>query len=105
LAAVAGGLPEGAEVLIVPTDMTDRAQVRALVDGAHERFGRIGILINNAGQTLVGPVETFTPDNYRRIIEVNVFGPLHAMQAAVPAMRSKESLMLTLRSCSRRART
>lgn len=89
LAAVAGGLPEGAEVLIVPTDMTDRGQVRALVDGAHERFGRIDILINNAGQTLVGPVETFTPDNYRRIIELNVFGPLHAMQAAVPGMRAR----------------
>lgn len=87
LVAVADSLPEGSEVLTIPTDMTDQAQVQALMDEAHEQFGQIDILVNNAGQTVVGPVETVTPDNYRRIIEVNVFGPLHAMQAAVPGMR------------------
>lgn len=89
LAAVADSLPEGAEVLIVPTDMTDQAQVQALIDKAHEQFGQIDILINNAGQTVVAPVETVTPHNYHQIIEVNIFGPLHAMQAVVPRMRAQ----------------
>jgi NAD(P)-dependent dehydrogenase (short-subunit alcohol dehydrogenase family) len=89
LAAVAHSLPVQAETLIVPTDMTDQAQVRALIDQAYNRFGRIDILINNAGQAAVGPVATVNPELYRQIIELNLFGPLHAIQAAVPKMKAQ----------------
>jgi NADP-dependent 3-hydroxy acid dehydrogenase YdfG len=58
LAAVANSLPAQAETLIVPTDMTDQAQVKALIDTAYARFGRIDIVINNAGQAAVGAVAT-----------------------------------------------
>ncbi len=89
LEAVAQSLPSQAEPLIVPTDMTDPAQVRALIDQAYERFGRIDILINNAGQAVAGWVATVNPDHYRQIIELNMLGPLHAMQAVVPKMKEQ----------------
>jgi NADP-dependent 3-hydroxy acid dehydrogenase YdfG len=89
LAAVAASLPDGAETLIVPTDMTDQAQVQALIDQAYERFGQIDIVINNAGQAAVGTVATINPDLYRQIIELNLFGPLHTMQAVVPKMQAQ----------------
>ena len=89
LEAVAQGLPTQTETLTVPTDMTDQAQVKALIDKAYERFGRIDILINNAGQALVGPIAAVAPDLYHQIIELNIFGPLHAMQAAVPVMKAQ----------------
>ncbi len=69
--------------------MTDQAQVKALIDKAYERFGRIDILINNAGQAAVGPIATVSPKLYRQIIELNLFGPLHAMQAVVPKMKEQ----------------
>lgn len=89
LAAVADSLPAEAETLIVPTDMTDQNQVRALIEKADERFGRIDILINNAGRAAVGSIATVNPDHYREIIELNLLGPLHAMQAVVPKMQAQ----------------
>ncbi|MDQ6644743.1 MAG: SDR family oxidoreductase, partial [Chloroflexota bacterium] len=89
LEEVAGSLPTQAETLIVPTDMTDQAQVKALIDKAYERFGRIDILINNAEQAAAGAVATVNPDQYRRIIELNMLGPLHAMQAVVAKMKEQ----------------
>ena len=89
LSGVAESLPAQAETLTVPTDMTDPAQVQALIERADERFGRIDILINNAGQAAVGPVATVNPEHYRRVIELNLLGPLHAVQAVVPKMRAQ----------------
>lgn len=89
LAEVAKSLPAEAETLIVPTDMTDQAQVQALIETAYTRFGRIDIVINNAGQAAAGAVATINPDLYRQIIELNLFGPLHMIQAVVPKMQAQ----------------
>ena len=89
LAAVANSLPAQVETLIVPTDMTAQAQVHALIDQAYTRFGRIDIVINNAGRAAVGPVATVNPDHYRQIIELNLLGPLHTMQVVVPKMKAQ----------------
>lgn len=89
LAAVAGSLPAQAEALVVPTDMTDQAQVRALIDTAYDRFGQIDIVINNAGQAAAGAIATINPNLYRQIIELNLFGPLYMIQAAVPKMQAQ----------------
>ena len=89
LAAVAESLLAGTEALIVPTDMTDQAQVQALIDSAYARFGRIDIVINNAGQSAAGAVANINPDLYRQIIELNLFGPLYAIQAVVPRMKAQ----------------
>jgi len=89
LEVVVRNLPAQAETMIVPTDMTDQTQVKALVDKAYTHFGRIDILINNAGQTAVGAVAEVNPDHYRQIIELNLIGPLHAIQAVVPKMKEQ----------------
>lgn len=89
LAAVAASLPAQAEALVVPTDMTDQAQVQALIDATYARFGQIDILINNAGQAAAGSVATINPNLYRQIIELNLFGPLYALQAVVPKMKAQ----------------
>ena len=89
LAVVAHSLPSQAETLIVPTDVTDPAQVRALIDQAYERFGQIDILINNAGRAVAGWIATVDPDHYRQIIELNMLGPLHGIQAVVPKMKEQ----------------
>ena len=89
LEAVAHSLPPQAETLIVPTDVTDPAQVRALIAQAFEHFGRIDILINNAGRAVAGWIATVDPDNYRQIIELNLLGPLHGIQAVVPKMKEQ----------------
>ncbi len=89
LEAVAQSLPTQAETLVVPTDMTDQAQVKALIERAYAHFGRIDILINNAGQAAAGSIATVNPDHYRQIIELNMLGPLHAIQAVVPKMKAQ----------------
>ena len=89
LSAVADGLPAQAETLIVPTDMTDQTQVRALIEKADEQFGRIDILINTAGRAAFGSIATVNPDHYRQIIELNMLWPLHAIQAVVPKMQAQ----------------
>jgi NAD(P)-dependent dehydrogenase (short-subunit alcohol dehydrogenase family) len=81
------GSTEG-RALAVTTDVTHREQVVRLVDRTIERFGRIDILINNAGQALAGMVGDVSDSDYRKIIELNVFGPLYGMQAVIPKMKA-----------------
>lgn len=77
----------GAEVVGVPTDVTDPASVDALAVAAYERFGAVHVLCNNAG---VGPpsakVWETTPNDWRWTFGVNVFGVAHGIQAFVPRM-------------------
>ena len=87
LQAVAQRLP--GESLVVPTDMIDKDQVYAMIEQARAKFGRVDILINNAGQAAAGSVATVDPEHYRKIIELNLFGPLYAMQAVVPVMKGQ----------------
>ena len=58
-----------------------------MIEQVFTHYGRIDILINNAGQAAAGTVAQVSPDDYRQIIELNLFGPLYAIQAAVPKMR------------------
>jgi short-subunit dehydrogenase len=88
LQALAAGLKNcGCEALVVPTDMRVKSQVDRLAEAAFRNFGRIDILVNNAGQGLAGPVENVGIDNLLKIIELNLLGPLYAMQAVIPRMR------------------
>jgi NADP-dependent 3-hydroxy acid dehydrogenase YdfG len=84
--ALAAELP-GA--LAVTTDMRDPEQVRALVRTAIDHFGRVDVLVNNAGQGLHVPLEEVDLQDLEAITELNVYGPLVAMQAVLPAMRSQ----------------
>jgi len=88
LLALAAGLKScGSEALAVPTDMRVKSQVQQLAETAFRHFGRIDILVNNAGQGLAGRVENVGLDDLLKVIELNLLGPLYAMQAVIPRMR------------------
>jgi short-subunit dehydrogenase len=76
--------------LVIPTDVSDRAQVFAMVEQVLSTRGRIDILINNAGIGLAGPVEGLRPDDLTRTFAVDLLGPLHTIQAIVPPMRRQQ---------------
>ncbi len=78
---------QGHEVIAIPTDMRQQAEVERLIDQTFTHFGRIDMLINNAGQAAAGPVSAVSVEDYRQIIDLNIFGPLYAMQAVIPKMR------------------
>ena len=78
-----------AEVLAIPCDVSDRAQAAAMVEAVQRRFGRIDILINNAGIIVVAPVENLTPDDFERVMAANFWGTLNPTLAALPGMRSR----------------
>ncbi len=80
-------LRHGAEVLVVPTDIGDEHQSRALVDAAADHFGTVDILVNNAGMGIYGAMHELHLNDLRHVFAVNFFGPIAALQAAVPIMR------------------
>ena len=82
-------LRHGAEVLIVPTDIGDEGQARALISAAADHFGTVDVLVNNAGMGIYGAVDELHLDDLRHVFAVNFFGPMAALQAAVPIMRSQ----------------
>ncbi|MBT2501258.1 SDR family oxidoreductase [Curtobacterium sp. ISL-83] len=71
----------------VRCDVTDAAQVAALAQAAVEAFGRIDVLVNNAGQGLQAEIEEIALDDLRAVLELNLVAPLATMQAVLPAMR------------------
>jgi short-subunit dehydrogenase len=82
-------LKVGADVLIVPTDMAQVEQVKALAQLALERFGRVDALVNNAGYGQMGPVELISPEDAQRQFAVNFHGPLVLTQTLIPIMRDQ----------------
>jgi NAD(P)-dependent dehydrogenase (short-subunit alcohol dehydrogenase family) len=81
-----GALKSPDEALLVPTDVSEPDQATQLVERAIAHFGRIDVLINNAGIIEVGAVEDQPLEAYRRAMETNFFGALHTIRAALPQM-------------------
>ena len=75
--------------LTVPTDVTDPQAATRLVDAAIERFGRIDVLINNAGRAMARPVEHIDLAELTDLIELNVIAPLRLLQLVAPRMREQ----------------
>jgi short-subunit dehydrogenase len=75
------------EAVAVPTDMHNKDEIESLADSVFQQYGRIDILINNAGQSVRGNVADVDIDQFRQIFELNVLGPVKAMQALIPKMR------------------
>ena len=78
-------------LLALTLDVTDRAAVFAAVDTAVEHFGRLDIVVNNAGTLSMGMVEEFTEAEARAQFEVNLFGALWVSQAVLPHLRAQRS--------------
>jgi NAD(P)-dependent dehydrogenase (short-subunit alcohol dehydrogenase family) len=77
------------EVHPVSLDVTDAGQREAVVDQAIERFGRIDVLVNNAGRTQVGAVEETTDAELRSLFDLHFFGPAALTRAVLPHMRAQ----------------
>lgn len=73
----------------VRCDVTDQAGIESLVQTALESFGRIDVLINNAGQGLQATTEQIALDDFRALLELNLVAPLALMQAVLPTMRQQ----------------
>jgi NAD(P)-dependent dehydrogenase (short-subunit alcohol dehydrogenase family) len=78
-------------LIAVSMDVTDEAQVKAGVGEGLYRFGRIDVLVNNAGFGLLGAVEETTAPEVERIYRTNVFGLLNVTRAVLPIMRQQRS--------------
>jgi NAD(P)-dependent dehydrogenase (short-subunit alcohol dehydrogenase family) len=77
----------GAEVLTVPTDVTDEAQVGRLFAAALERFGRVDILVNNAGAFDGGPIDELSLAAWQKVVDVNLTAPFLCTRAAFGIMK------------------
>jgi NAD(P)-dependent dehydrogenase (short-subunit alcohol dehydrogenase family) len=88
---VTDALGDNENVLAVALDVTDEEQARQAVRAAVERFGRIDVLVNNAGRGLLGAVEEATDAEVRAVYDTNVFGLLTVTRAVAPVLREQRS--------------
>ena len=79
----------GDQVLTIELDVTRHDKVASAVAQAHEHFGSIDIVLNNAGYSLVGTIEEASVDEVRALYETNVYGPLAVIKAALPILRKQ----------------
>ncbi len=77
---------DGGRALALPGDISEERHAKAFVEGAHEHFGRLDVLVNNAGLMLLGPVTGANTDDWRRMVDINILGLLYCTHAALPLM-------------------
>jgi NAD(P)-dependent dehydrogenase (short-subunit alcohol dehydrogenase family) len=80
---------QGGEAVALPADVSDPKQVQQVIEETVRHFGRLDVVINNAGQAAACTIADLDPDDFRKILDLNVFGPLAAMQAVIPIMREQ----------------
>ena len=86
------------QTLPVPTDVTDPAQVKRMIDRTVDRFGGLDILVNNAGVGLYSAVEEITQEKFRRMFEINFFGAVECTQAALPHLKQRRGTVVQMSS-------
>lgn len=80
---------QGGEAIYQVTDVTDRAQVEALAQAAKQAYGRIDVLVNNAGLMPLSPLDQLKVDEWDQMIDVNIKGVLYGIAAVLPTMREQ----------------
>jgi NADP-dependent 3-hydroxy acid dehydrogenase YdfG len=77
--------------MAVATDVTDRGQVKKLVDAAVQAYGRVDVMVNNAGLMQQSPLERLKVEEWDNMIDINVKGVLYGIAAALPHMQRQKS--------------
>ncbi|MCW2695313.1 MAG: short-chain dehydrogenase/reductase [Modestobacter sp.] len=96
---VSAAIGQHDDLLTIALDITDPASAQVAVQAAVDRFGRIDVLVNNAGNFFAGFFEEVSPENFRAQVETNLFGPLNVTRAVLPVMRAQRSgLVVTMSS-------
>ena len=88
---VRSALGEHDDLLVAKLDVANPADAEAAVQAAIDRFGRIDVLVNNAGNFYAGFFEEIRPDDFRAQMETTLFGPLNVTRAVLPVMRAQHS--------------
>jgi NAD(P)-dependent dehydrogenase (short-subunit alcohol dehydrogenase family) len=88
----------GAEVAAFRCDVADRERVEELVAAVQRRFGKLEMVVNNAGVIQVGPFDAMTPGDFERAMAVNFWGPLNVIWAALPALRECSGQIVNITS-------
>jgi NADP-dependent 3-hydroxy acid dehydrogenase YdfG len=81
----------GGKALAVPTDVADRPQVKQLADKAVDTYGRLDVMLNNAGLMPLAPLEELRIDEWDQMIDVNLKGVLYGIAATLPHMKQQKS--------------
>ena len=96
---VGAALGQDDNLLAVKLDVTNPADAQAAVQATVERFGRMDVLVNNAGNFYAGFFEEISPADFRAQIETTLFGPINVTRAALPVMRAQRfGLVVTISS-------
>jgi NADP-dependent 3-hydroxy acid dehydrogenase YdfG len=82
---------DGGNALAVPVDATNRAQVEALVQKAIDTYGKVDVLVNNAGIMPIAPLSLLKVEEWERMIDLNIKGVLYGIAAALPHMQKQKS--------------
>ena len=88
---VTESIGESADLLVVKLDVNNPDEAEDAVQAAVERFDRIDVLVNNAGNFYAGFFEEITPEDFRAQVETNLFGPVNVTRAVLPVMRAQRS--------------
>jgi len=88
---VAEAVGASENLLVVKLDVTNPSDAESAVKAVVDRFGRVDVLVNNAGNFYAGFFEEISPENFRAQIETNLFGPVTVTRAVLPVMRRQRS--------------
>lgn len=81
----------GENLALIPLDVSDESQAQSAIDDAIRRFGRIDVVVNNAGYSLLGNFEEMTVSDIERQLSTNFYGVVNVMRAALPVMRKQRA--------------